>query len=272
MRLFISADIEGVAGVVSRDQAGPEGFEYAAARQLMTNEVLAVVRGAQAAGVTECVVCDSHGNGLSILADRMPPGTWLVRSWPRPLLMMQGIEVGDYVGAMLIGYHAGAADSAGTMAHTMSSRSIRSVKLNGREADEAFISAATAGQFGVPLLMISGDDVFIEKNGPALGPVEQVVTKRSLGMFSGMSPSPDTVCDALEAAASRAVEARQKAPLVKHDGPIEVELTLVDRLAVEVLDFLPMFRRLGANTIGFRADDMAALNRVFAFLLFFKLS
>ena len=87
-----------------------------------------------------------------------------------------------------------------------------------------------------------------------------------------MSPSPETVCAALEAAASRAVAARQKAPLVKQDGPIEVELTLVDRLAVEVLDFLPMFRRLGANTIGFRADDMAALSRAFAFLLFFKLS
>ncbi len=272
MRLFISADIEGVAGIVSKEQAGPSGFEYAAARELMTNEVLAVVRGAQAAGVTECVICDSHGNGLSILADRMPEGASLVRSWPRPLLMMQGIEVGDYIGAMLIGYHAGAADSAGTMSHTMSSRDIRSLKINGREADEAFISAATAGQFGVPLLMISGDDVFIGKNGPVLAPVEHVVTKRSLGMFSAMSPSPATVCAELEAAATRAVKARQSARIFKQDGPVEVELTLVDRLAVEVLAFLPMFRRVAANTITFQVDDMTALNRALAFLLFFKLS
>ncbi|MBB4630550.1 M55 family metallopeptidase [Sphingosinicella soli] len=267
MRLFISADIEGVAGIVSKDQAGPEGFEYAAARELMTNEVLAVVRGAQAAGVTECVVCDSHGNGLSILADRMPEGTWLVRSWPRPLLMMQGIDVGDYIGAMLIGYHAGAADSAGAMAHTMSSRAIRSLKLNGREADEAFISAATAGRFGVPLLMISGDDVFVEKNAAALGPLEHVTTKRALGTFSAMSPSPKTV-----AAAARAVAARAKARLFVQDGPIDVELTIVERLSAEVLAFLPMFRRLGSNTVGFRVEDMVELNKALAFLTFFKLS
>lgn len=270
MRLFISADIEGVAGITAREQAGPQGFEYTAARQLMTNEVLAVVRGARAAGVRECVVCDAHGNGLSILADQMPEDMLLVRSWPRPLLMMQGIEHGDYVGAVLLGYHAGAGCVAGTMAHTLSSRGILGLRLNGQEADEAYVSAATAAAFGVPLLMMSGDDAFIAASAPVLRPLETVVTKRTCGMFSAMSPAPQVVCEALEAAAARAVTRRADANPMSPGADIEVELTLVNRLAAELLDFLPLFERVGANGVRFRVADMPALNRTLSFLMFYN--
>ena len=270
MRLFISADIEGVGGVSAAEQAGPQGFEYAAARALMTNEVLAVIEGARAAGVTECVVCDSHGNGLSILADRMPTGSWLVRSWPRPLLMMQGIEQGDYVGVVLLGYHAGADDPAGTMAHTLSSRGIAGLRINGEVADEATISAATAGHFGLPVLLATGDDIFIASARQRRLAVEYVTTKQSCGFFSAMAPSPADVCAQLRQAATRAVERHADGGLTRLDGPLAVEVRLTDRLAAEVLSFLPMFHRSGPTTIGFDVPDTLALNRVLAFLLFCK--
>ena len=93
-RLYISADIEGTVGVTSTEQTGPAGFEYAQAREWMTNEVIAACEAAFENGITEIVVSDSHGNAQNILPDKLPAGVKLVRSWPRPLCMMQGIELG----------------------------------------------------------------------------------------------------------------------------------------------------------------------------------
>src|SRR5215470_2773145 len=92
LRVYISADMEGVAGVVTSDQLGPPGFEYERFRGFMTNEVLAAIEGARAAGATEFLVSDSHGNGENLLIERFPKDVQIVRSWPRPLAMMQGID------------------------------------------------------------------------------------------------------------------------------------------------------------------------------------
>ena len=95
MRLYISADIEGIAGVVSRDNLSPGRFEYEAARDWMTQAVVSTCETAFDLGATEIVVSDSHGNGQNIRFERMPPYVQLVRSWPRPLAMMQGVEAGS---------------------------------------------------------------------------------------------------------------------------------------------------------------------------------
>src|SRR5947208_9720770 len=89
MKVHVSADMEGVTGVVTADQLGPTGFEYARFREYMTAEVLAAIQGARAAGATEFVVSDSHGNGENLLIDRFPPDVTIIRSFPRPLMMMQ---------------------------------------------------------------------------------------------------------------------------------------------------------------------------------------
>ncbi|HEX6045968.1 MAG TPA: M55 family metallopeptidase, partial [Pyrinomonadaceae bacterium] len=92
MKIYISADMEGVVGVVSNEQLGPQGFEYARFREFMTQEVNAAIEGAIAAGATEIVVSDSHGNGQNLLIEKLRNTVLVVRSWPRPLGMMQGID------------------------------------------------------------------------------------------------------------------------------------------------------------------------------------
>ncbi len=93
LKIYISVDIEGVVGVVSDQHMGPSGFEYAKAREWMTGEVNAAIEGARAAGATEIVISDSHGNGQNLLLERFPEDVTLVlRSWPRPLMMMEGID------------------------------------------------------------------------------------------------------------------------------------------------------------------------------------
>src|SRR5262249_6857307 len=120
IKVYISADMEGVAGVVSGDQLSPSSFEYERFRGFMTAEVLAAIQGAREAGATQIVVSDSHGNGENILIERLPDDVTLVRSWPRPLMMMQGID-SSFAAAVFIGYHASTTNTAGVRAHTFSS-------------------------------------------------------------------------------------------------------------------------------------------------------
>ena len=92
VKIYISADMEGVTGAVTNEQLGPEGFEYQRFRQFFTDEVIAAIEGAREAGADEFVVSDSHGNGQNLLIDQLPDNIQIVRSWPRPLGMMQGID------------------------------------------------------------------------------------------------------------------------------------------------------------------------------------
>jgi hypothetical protein len=92
VKVYISADMEGIGGVVTGEQLGTSGFEYQRFREFMTEEVLAAIRGARAGGATEILVSDSHGNGQNLLIDRLPDDVQVVRSWPRPLGMMEGVD------------------------------------------------------------------------------------------------------------------------------------------------------------------------------------
>src|SRR5262245_43636448 len=91
-KIYISADMEGIGGVVTDEQLGPPGFEYARFREFMTSEVNAAITAARAAGAGEILISDSHGNGQNLLIEKLPPDVQVVRSWPRPLMMMQGID------------------------------------------------------------------------------------------------------------------------------------------------------------------------------------
>ena len=133
LSIYISADMEGIAGVVSEQQLGPGGFEYERFREFMTGEVNAAIEGATEAGATRFVVSDSHGNAQSLLIDKLPPAVRVVRSFPRPLEMMQGIEEGHFDGAILLGYHTATTNLQGVRAHTISSAKLTAVReWNGR--------------------------------------------------------------------------------------------------------------------------------------------
>src|SRR5579884_3044033 len=122
VKVYISADMEGIAGVASADQLSPASFEYQRAREWMTSEVLAAIQGARDGGATEFVVSDSHGNGESLLIDRFPSDVpvSIVRSFPRPLGMMEGID-SSFAAVIFIGYHASTSSLTGVRAHTISS-------------------------------------------------------------------------------------------------------------------------------------------------------
>ena len=266
-RLYISADIEGVAGVVNTDQLTPDGFEYAEARRWMTAEVNAACEAAFDAGIEEIVVSDSHGNGQNLLLDALPKAVEVVRSWPRPLGMMEGVDAGRYDGALLIGYHTGATDMAGVLAHTMHGRGIREIKLNGVTASETLISAAIAGHFRVPILLASGDDAYAAHAAELLKDVETVTTKRTLGFTSAQMRSPHAVCEEIgEKVGAVLARAGAPAPFEISRTPIEFELRCAHRKAAENLGYLPGIERVDACTVRTELDDIIDVSKMTMFL------
>ena len=140
----------------------------------MTEEVKAATEAAFEAGATEVVISDSHGNGENLLIEKLPKNVTIVRSWPRPLMMMQGIDE-TFDGAIFIGYHTSTTNIAGVRAHTISSARLADVRLNGTSMPEAGINAAIAGHFNVPVIMISGDDAIVKEATDLLGNIEGAV-------------------------------------------------------------------------------------------------
>lgn len=266
MRFYISADIEGIAGVSSRENLAPGRFEYEQARAWMTDTVLAACETLRDLGATEVVVSDSHGNGQNIRYEKMPADVQLVRSWPRPLGMMQGVELGRYRAALLLGYHAGAHNPSGTLSHTVNGDLFQEIRINGAPASEARISAAIAGHFGVPVVMMSGDDVAVAETKELLPDIATACVKTSYGFLSANSlpfaAAQTAVKEAIVEAVGR-VEAVRPYVLA---APVELELRLRHRFLAEWLSYLPGVERTDAWSIRHVFPDIAAASRFLQFI------
>ncbi|MBP7338417.1 M55 family metallopeptidase [Niveispirillum sp.] len=266
-RIFICADIEGVAGVVSREETLITGSDWQRARERMTMEVLAAIDGARTAGATGFVIADSHGTATNIIPEMLPGDAELVRGTPRPLMMMEGVDHGPFACAFLLGQHAGIGRLRGGLAHSFSSRLISALRVNGRDLPESALNAAIAGQYGTPVTLVTGDDACIAEAIEWLGPVETVTTKRSIGYFAASGRPPACIQDEIRATAKRAVaRAGEVAPFVL-SGPLMVDLTLKWPVMAEILAYLPMFERTEALSVRFEADNATVLARQLQFLL-----
>lgn len=265
VKVHISVDMEGVAGAVTGEQLGPSGFEYGRFREFMTREALAAVDAARAGGATEIVVADSHGNGQNLLIDQFPADVRIIRSWPRRLGMVAGID-DDVDAAIFIGYHAGTNNATGVRAHTFSSANLARVALNGTNVTEGSWNAAIAGHFNVPVVMMSGDDAAIAEVRAALGDIEAAETKRTLGFHSANTLTPQAatalIAERVRAAMSRLADFK---PL-KVATPVTVDVTFKNYLPSEVLAYLPIFERTDSHSIRFRAKDMVEASMIMTFI------
>lgn len=268
-RIFISADMEGVAGAVTGEQLGPGGFEYQRFREFMTNEVLAAIEGARAAGATEFLVADSHGNGQNLLIEKFGKDVTIVRSWPRPLAMMQGIDE-SFAGAIFVGYHSGTINPEGVRAHTMSSANLTDIRLNGVSVPESGLNAAIAGHFGVPVLMISGDDAAVKEAAALIGNLETAVVKWAYGFHSARTVTPEASCELIREAARRAVGRIRDRKPYRVTTPVELDIRFKNYRPSEVLAYLPFVVRTDAHAIRFKARDMPEAARFLQFLMHYE--
>jgi D-amino peptidase len=265
LKVYISADMEGIGGVVSDQQLSPAGFEYQRAREFMTAEVLAAIAGAREAGATEIVVSDSHGNGQNLLIERLPADVTVIRSWPRPLMMMQGID-STFHAAVFIGYHSATTNVHGVRAHTISSANLAAVELNGVPMPEAGINAAIAGHFGVPVVMISGDDAAVEEARKLIGDVEGAVVKRAISFHAAATMTPEAAQALVKQRVRAALGRRAALRPYTVAAPVRLDVTFKSYRPAELLAYLPIVERTTAHAVRFTGRSILEVSRFLEFI------
>ena len=208
MRVYISVDMEGVAGVVHEDQTDPteprHAGEYNRMRRLMTSEANAAIEGAVEAGATRILVNDSHWLMRNLLAEELHPSAELLSGGPKLRSMVEGVELG-FDAAIFVGYHAMAGTRHAIIDHTYTG-TVHEARLNGRPVGELGINAALAGSYGVPVAMVSGDQALAAEAKALLGDaVETVVVKHAVGRFAARSVSPAESCRRIREGAAAAL-------------------------------------------------------------------
>jgi len=266
MKIYISADMEGVVGVVTQEQLGPSGFEYQRAREFMTEEVKAAIEAAFEAGATEIMVSDSHGNGQNLLIEKLPRNITLVRAFPRPLTMMQGIDE-TFDGVIFIGYHAGTTNPQGVRAHTMSSATLADVRLNGVSMPEAGINAAIAGHFNVPVIMISGDDAIVKEAGALLGGIEGAVVKWAYGFHSARTLMPEAAYELIRQKVKQAIGRIKDFKPYKIKAPVQLDVRFKNYRPSEVLSYLSIIERTDSHSVRFMGKDMIEVSKFLEFIM-----
>lgn len=264
-RLYISSDIEGVAAVTSNQQTGAAGFEYEQARQWMTNEVIAACKAAFDYGIEEIVISDSHGNAQNLLPDQLPDNVQLIRGWPRPLGMMEGVDIGQYDAALLLGYHTGATDLRGVMAHTHCG-AFREVRLNGQTASETVISAAIAAHYNVPVIMVSGDDAYTEHAQSVLDNIETATVKWAYSTTSARTLLPRQACGLIAKKTTSALNRLADFKPVEKQSPIELYIDLDKRIKAELFGYIPGIERISATAIQYTGKNMVEISRLIKML------
>lgn len=260
MKILISVDIEGIAGVFNAEQTRPGNGEYERARRWMTDEANAAIRGAFAGGANEVLVNDSHGTYRNLLPDSLDARALFVLGKPRYLGMMGGLDP-ECDGVMMIGYHS-RAQGRGILAHTINSFAFARVAVNGMELGEAGLYGALAAEAGVPVILGSGDDVFIDENRELFPGARWVQTKVAYSHSSGVTMAPTEAQSSIEQAAQFAVQdladptsLENGQPLVV-EPPVECLLTTQGPAFADLFCTWPALSRLDGVTVRFIAASM----------------
>jgi D-amino peptidase len=231
----------------------------------MTAEVNAASQAAFAEGATEIVVSDSHGNGENLLIEKLPSNITLVRSWPRPLGMMGGIDE-TFDGAIFIGYHSSTSNPQGVRAHTLSSARLTDVKLNGNSVSEGAINAALAGHFNVPIIMVSGDDAAVKEVTDVVGPIEGAVVKWAYSFHSARTLMPETAYQLIRERVARAMKRIKDFQPYKLKTPVQVDVSFKNYRPAEMLAYLPIVKRIDSHSVRFVAKDIVEASSFLQFI------
>jgi D-amino peptidase len=262
MRLYISADMEGTAGICSWMQCDPNNTaEYPVYRRYMTQEVRAAIEGARKAGVTDVVVNDSHWNMRNLLWDELP-GDVRVISGTKPLSMVQGADA-SFDAAFFTGYHAGIGTLDGILGHTYTDETIHEVRVNGIVCNEALLNAGMLGYHGVPVVLLSGDEAVATQTKAQMPWLRTVEVKRGIGYYAADTMTPEAAQTALRDAAEAALTTLDKAKPYTFDGPITLEIDTTGVQHADFIELMPHFERPGPRTIRFSHDDYAAVFRAY---------
>lgn len=274
MKVFISVDMEGISGLVRWADVVTRGIDFERNRRLMTLDANAAVEGAFAAGADEVVVEENHGveELCDLLIDEIDPRCTVVRGAGRPAATTMSALDSSCAVVLLVGHHARAGSRPGIMAHTVSYDQFKAVRVGGRDCGEPEIFAIRAGEVGVPVGLITGDQIVAAQLRERVPQAEAVIVKTALSNVAGAVVPPARAREAIQAGARRAVQRARLGALEPYRGepaPYEIEVELREPLEgarAENLGHLPEFEIVGERAVRTRADDMDIGFRRIAYL------
>ncbi|WP_285774174.1 M55 family metallopeptidase [Microtetraspora sp. NBRC 13810] len=261
IKALVSVDMEGIAGVVHPAEINPERYEYDRCRRLMTGAANAAVEGIiDADPAAEVLVADSHGPYRNILPEDLDRRARLVRGKPRQLGMLAGLQGGVEV-ALFVGYHGRAGAGGAVLAHTISD-AVLDIRIHGRSHGEIGINTLLAGSYGVPVVLVSGDDAACEEFADLAPGAVTVPVKRGLGQHAADTLHPEEARDRLREGTARAIRRRTGEPPVSVPQPVEVEVDLHQPRGADLAVLIPGVSRKGGRTLTFTAQTMTAAYEV----------
>jgi D-amino peptidase len=254
LRIYISADGEGISGVVHTSEMHESGRHYAEFRKLMTQDVNAAIEGAFAAGATEVVVNDSHWSMMNLIYSELDPRADVIRGGNKNLSMVEQIEQFD--GAFLVGYHAKVGHSDGVANETMLGFEMYEMRMNGVPIGEMELNAAIAGFYGVPIIMVSGDDQLAREAKAFFGNVEAAIVKYAIDRWSARCLSLARSHQVIKDSAFQAVKRLEQFNPYIIKGPVELEIEWTSTSACKKSALVPGSYRKNPRTIAYRGDTI----------------
>ncbi|WP_165967962.1 M55 family metallopeptidase [Saccharopolyspora elongata] len=259
MRILLSADMEGVTGVTWTDDVVPGTEQWQRFRRLFTGDVNACVEGLCAAGATGVLVNEAHSSQRNLLLEDLDERAVLLTGRHKPLSMMQGIE-SDVDGVAFVGYHAGAGEE-GVLSHTYLENSITGVWLDGAPAGEGGLNAALAAEYGVPVLLVTGDDRACAEAAGYAPTAKTVVVKECVSRYAAICRPPARTAADIRAVASESLRLAGRTEGVVRPHRIEVEFDAAHLAAAAAV--IPTVEQLGVRRVGFDAPDMTEAMKAF---------
>ncbi|MBU7023836.1 MAG: M55 family metallopeptidase [Theionarchaea archaeon] len=257
MKIYISADIEGISGVTDIDHTRREGKDYDTARMLMTKEVNAAVQGAFQGGASEVVVNDSHGSMINLVTEELDQRVSIISGFPKPLSMVQGIQGND--AAFFIGYHSKAGTEDAVMDHTYHGRVVHTIRINGMELGELGINAALAGHFGVPVVLVAGDKKTTQEAKALLDHVEVVATKEGIGRFAARNIHPVVAREDIRKKAQEAIQNADQCNPYVVPPPLHLEMDVLFSDMADRIAMIPSLERVGGRCVAYDCKDFLTL-------------
>ncbi len=267
LKVLISADMEGITGVVNSDHVSPTGKDYDRARNWMTQDVNAAVEGALQAGATEIIVNDSHGGMRNIIIEKLHPAAELISGSPKPFGMMQGLD--KTVDAVIfIGYHAKIGTQHGILSHTMSSSRIFDIRIAGQSMSEGSLNAYLAGYFDVPVVFVSGDKAAVDQMRKIVNPdMPGAAVKEAYGRQAARNLGLEKAHDLIRSGVAQALAQRSQVKPYKTQGRIKLEMEFYRADYTDQLDLIPGVVRKDGRTVEYTGDDYAVVYKLMRALL-----
>jgi D-amino peptidase len=262
MRVFISSDIEGTAGIADWEQVRGPGAEYEIGRQLLTDEVNAAIDGAVEAGATHVLVNDAHRTMYNLRPGDLHHHASYLSGRHKPLYMMEGLD-GSFDAVFMIAYHGSIGAGSAILSHTYNPAAVWEARLNGVAVGESALNALVALHHRVPVVLITGDDATAEEARPFLPEIEAVVVKRSITRFAAESVHPERAGELIRAGAVRALSRAPAAPPPAIDLPATLEVTFLTSDMAEMATWIRGVERVGVRTVSMTDDDPLGLYRSF---------